>query len=342
MKVGLVCPYDMSRPGGVQSQIRGLAKSLLERGDDVVVIAPGLSGALPGTDLGWTVPVPGNGSVAPISLNPLVGGAIKTAASDIDVLHVHEPLMPTISLAALRAGPPVVATFHAAPGGLGERVYALLGSRLKRVLGDSVVVVTAVSATAAKPLPDDIEVQIIPNGVDTTVFALDVERHRRRICFLGRDEKRKGLDVLLSAWEAVSSQFPDAELVVMGANRGYSGITWTGWVDEATRNENLASSSIYVAPNLGGESFGIVLVEAMAAGAAVVASDLAPFRDVAGNDASYFPAGDSDGLARCLIELLGAPDQIARMSVAGRDRARSFEWTEVAASYRRAYERALS
>ncbi len=342
MRVGLVCPYDMSRPGGVQAQVRGLASALTEMGDEPTVFAPGLSGVMEGVDLGSTVSIPGNGSMAPISVNPLVGSRLRREARDMDLLHVHEPLMPMVSLAALRAGPPIVATFHAAPRGLAATVYSLFGNRLERLLGGNVAAVTAVSETAASPLPDTLDVQIVPNGVDTNAFDLDVPRVPTRVCFLGRDERRKGLDVLIEAWGKVAEDHPDAELVVIGIDRGITGVTWFGSVDDHTKNETLASSAIYVAPNLGGESFGIVLVEAMAAGAALLVSDLDSFRDVAGEAARYFTVGDSRALAASLTTLLSNPAEVSAMSVEGRHRAERFDWNVVAASYRTVYEEALS
>lgn len=344
MRIGLVCPYDLSRPGGVQSQVRGLARHLRADGDEVTVIAPGLrdDDDVDGVDLGGTVPVPGNRSKAPISPDPRVGRKIERAAGDLDLLHVHEPLMPAVSLGALRAGAPVVATFHAAPGALGRGFYSVLGSQLLRLLGPHVKRVTAVSSTAAAPLPESLEVTIIPNGVDVQAFSSDVERAQHRVAFLGRDEPRKGLDVLLEAWNRVRQEIPDAELLVMGADRSSPGVSWKGIVDEAEKRQGLGSSSVYVAPNLGGESFGITIVEAMAAGAAVVASDLGAFRDVGGEAVRYFPAGDPRALGDELVAILGDPTTMAMLSRAGQERARRFDWPTIVSGYRAVYTQAIS
>jgi len=342
VRIGLVCPYDLSKPGGVQAQVMGLAGALTRSGEVVSVIGPGLPEGMTGVDLGATISVPGNRSKVPISADPRVAPAIREAAEDLDILHVHEPLMPVVSLAALRAGRPVVATFHAAPGTVGTALYTVLRSQIRRLLGPDLRRVTAVSATAAAPLPDDLEVVIVPNGVDVAMFDLDVARRPHRVTFLGRDEKRKGLDVLLDAWGEVSGSVDDAELVVMRADRGTWGVTWMGPVDETTKAEVLCSSGVYVAPNLGGESFGIVLVEGMAAGAAVVASDLESFRDVGGDVARYFTTGDSDALGALLIDLLGDAPAVEAMSSAGRERARQFDWENVAADYRAVYREAAS
>ena len=342
MRIGLVCPYDLSKPGGVQAQVTGLAGALTRSGEDVSVIGPGLPDGMAGVDLGGTISVPGNRSKVPISLDPRVARAVREAADDRDVLHVHEPFMPLVSLAALGAGRPVVATFHAAPGLFGTGFYMVLRSQIRRLLGPNLRKVTAVSATAAAPMPDDLGVVIVPNGVDVAMFDLDVDRNPHRVTFLGRDEKRKGLDVLLEAWKRVSGSVEDAELVVMGVDRDTSGVTWMGQVDETAKAKILCSSGIFVAPNLGGESFGIVLVEGMAAGAAVVASDLDSFRDVGDDAVRYFTTGGADALAGLLIDLLGDGTTVEAISRAGRERARRFDWENVAADYLALYIEAVS
>jgi phosphatidyl-myo-inositol alpha-mannosyltransferase len=342
VRIGLVCPYDLTKPGGVQTQVKDLARHLTEMGDEVLIIAPGLSGSERGLDLGKTISIPGNRSRVPISVDPRVVGLIKGAASTLDLLHVHEPLMPIVSLSALRSGIPVVATFHAAPGTLGSRFYEVMRSRLGKILGPNVRRVTAVSATAAAPLPAGLDVEVIPNGVDVAKFAPMIPRDPLRVSFLGRDEKRKGLDVLLDAWGRVIDMYPEADLEVVGADRGLEGVTWLGTVGDEEKAEILTSSAIFVAPNLGGESFGIVLVEGMAAGAAVVASDLPSFREVGGEAVRYFATGSSDDLATTIIDLLGAPAEMSKLGVAGRERAQLFDWSTVALSYREVYERALS
>lgn len=342
MRVGLVCPYDMGKPGGVQNQVKDLARHLEEMGDQVLMIAPGLSEPGRGLDLGSTISVPGNRSKVPVSIDPRAVGLIKRAAAALDLLHVHEPLMPVVSLSALRSDTPVVATFHAAPGNLGSRLYKVVGSRLAGILGPNVRKVTAVSPTAAAPLPESLAVEIIPNGVDVAAFAPMIPRDPLKVSFLGRDEKRKGLDVLLEAWGRVTSVYPKALLQVMGTDRGHDSVTWMASVGDQEKAEALASSAILVAPNLGGESFGIILVEGMAAGAAVVASDLPSFRDVGGDAVRYFKVGSSSDLANTILELLANPAQVSKLGTAGRERAQMFDWASVAVRYRDIYEQALS
>jgi phosphatidylinositol alpha-mannosyltransferase len=340
MKVGLVSPYDLSEPGGVQGQVLGLARTLGEMGDEPSVIGPGLPEGVVGVDLGKTIRIPGNDSMAPISLDPTVPRKLREAGEDLDVLHVHEPFMPVASLAANRAGPPVVATFHADPARWVRWAYGLSRVLIKRALGNTKAI-TAVSQTAASALPEELEVEIIPNGVAIEDAMTNVTRRPGRVAFLGRDERRKGLDVLLDAWPTVVEAVPDAELVVMGTVRRTPGVEWLGRVDDHRKTEVLAGSAVYVAPNLGGESFGIVLVEAMAVGTPVVASDLQAFRDVAGDAARFFPAGDSGALAGNLIELLVDQAASADLGELGKSRARRFDWETVAGVYRDLYASAI-
>lgn len=336
IRVGVVSPYDLSIPGGVQAQVLGLARYLNQQGDEAIVIGPGLPGGVVGVDLGSSVTIPGNGSMVPISLDPRARSRMRSAVTDLDLLHVHEPLMPLASFFATHAGPPVLATFHAAPGPVGRVAYRLPRPVLRLAMGNTVAM-TAVSETAASVLPAGFEVQIIPNGLDVASMRVDTTRFETRVAFLGRDEPRKGLDVLLEAWRSVAAAHPDAELVVMGADRGTDEATWLGRVDDQAKATALCSSSVFVAPQLGGESFGIVLLEAMAAGAAVVASDLDAFQSVARGAARLFPVGDSGALAEALIDLLASPEERARLTAVGEARAAEYDWSVVGASYRELY-----
>lgn len=342
MRIGLVCPYDLSMPGGVQAQVLGLASRLAAVGETPRVLGPGLPDSVDGVDLGGSVSIPGNRSRAPISLDPRVSRAIERGAVDCDVLHIHEPLMPLVSLLALRAGPPVVATFHAAPGPLVRSLYKGLAYGLRGLLGPKTKRVTAVSSTAAAPIPSGLEVTIVPNGVDVTAMLVPGERSPHRVAFLGRDESRKGLDVLLEAWPMISEEVPDAELWVMGADRGTDVARWMGRVDDDTKAEVLSSTAVFVAPNTGAESFGITLVEAMAAGAAVVASNLPAFVEVAQDAARYFPVGNSRLLAESVIQLLTEDGQRQVIASRGVVRAQEFDWSRVLSAYRGEYRAALS
>jgi phosphatidyl-myo-inositol alpha-mannosyltransferase len=341
MRVGLVSPYDLSIPGGVQAQVLGLAAYLRSWGDDPVVIGPGLPDGVPGVDLGESISLPGNGSMVPIAGDPRSRRRIRAVSADLDLLHVHEPLMPLASLLATHAGPPVVATFHAAPGRAGRLAYRLTRPFLSRLLGNTRMV-TAVSHTAGEVLPHGLETRIIPNGLDVASMRVEVARDPAKVAFLGRDEPRKGLDILLQAWEKVEITRAGSQLVVMGAHRDSAGPIWMGRVDEATKAMVLGSSSVYVAPQTGGESFGIVLLEAMAAGAAVVASDLPPFRDLAGDAARFFPVGDSGALAGAVIDLLGDAAERDRLATDGQRIAEQHDWSVVGGVYRDLYDEAVT
>ncbi len=336
MKIGLVCPYDLGAPGGVQRVCLDLASRLREGGDEVVLGAPGVGDGW--VSLGSVVPVVANGSRVPLSLSPLVSRRIRAHMGDVDVLHVHEPLIPTVGWAGVKTGHPTVATFHADPPVWARRLYSTL-----RPIGDSMLggaSITAVSPVAASAIPDSWgHVEIIPNAVDIDAYRLDVPRRSKRVAFLGRDEPRKGLDVVLEAWPAVLAVHPDAELVVIGASRldGPSRVEFAGRVREPEKRSLLASSSVFVAPNLGGESFGIVLAEALASGCAVVASDLQAFRAVAEHAALYVPPGDAEDWAEQLILMLGSQDLIESLRVAGRRVVRRYDWSVVLDSYRKVY-----
>jgi phosphatidylinositol alpha-mannosyltransferase len=204
-------------------------------------------------------------------------------------------------------------------------------------------VLSAVSKTAARSVPENWgPVEIVPNAVDVSAFALPVGRIERRVAFVGRDEPRKGLDLLLEAWPQVRARIPDAELKVMGADRKSNGlgVDYLGRVTGGERNRILATSQVFVAPNTGGESFGIVLIEAMAAGCAVVCSDLEAFRDVAGTNARVVPIGDASRLAGEVVDLLDHPEEARALGESGRAAAARFDWPLVVERYRELYRRA--
>ena len=341
MKVGIVCPYDLDAPGGVQQLCLELAERLRGSGDDAVVVGPGSGESGDGTiRVGGSVGVKANRSVAPVALGPGVWGKTRAALADVDVVHIHEPLVPFVGWAALSVDKPAVATFHAdAPGWVGRAYRVFPGLGLRRS------VLSAVSPAASRSLPSGWgEVRIIPNAIDVAAYQVEVERVSDRISFLGRDEPRKGLDIALDAFAMVRADHPDAELVVMGAHRprAPAGVSFEGFVEATAKRRTLASSSIFVAPNTGGESFGIVLAEAMAAGCAVVASDLDAFRAVAGDSAVFFPVGDVATLAREMGRLLEDERDRTRMGEAGREAVKAYDWPRVLGDYRQAYADAMA
>lgn len=344
MRIAMVCPYAVDRFGGVQHQALQLADWLRADGHEVTIVAPGDDGPDGAILLGGTTSIRANGSQVPIALHP---GAVRRAVAAVqgfDVVHVHEPLMPLVSLAVVFGDtPPLVGTFHADPPPWVRGSYRATRLLLERV-ANRLGAVTAVSDVAASAIAGFAEPAIVPNGLDVGLYDVDVARVPKRIAFLGRDESRKGLDVLLDAWERVRPSHPDADFIVMGCSRATApdGVTFLGRVSEEMKREGLASSAIYVAPNRSGESFGIVLAEAMAAGCAVVASELPAFTAVAGDAATYVAPGDRDELASAIFGLLDHPRQIADSASRGRARVTAFDRSVVTGSYVEQYRRAIA
>ncbi|MCB2223561.1 MAG: glycosyltransferase family 4 protein [Actinobacteria bacterium] len=345
MRVAVVCPYDLAAPGGVQDQVAGLVERLRAAGHEAWAVAPGEGGPEGTRHVGRTLAVPANRSRAPISLSPRTPARVRAAVDDADVVHVHEPLMPAVSLGVLRSGgPPLVGTFHADPGAVVRGVYRGAAPVLRR-LASRLAVVTAVSETARRAVARFAPARIVPNAVDVAAFgSTGASRVPGRVAFVGRDEPRKGLDVLLAAWPAVRAAHPGAELHVVGAARSAApdGVVLLGRVPEADKRRELAEASVFAAPNLGGESFGIVLIEAMAAGAAVVASDLDAFRAVAGGAASLVAPGDAGALGEAIAALLADGDRAAAASSAGSALVAQYDWDRVAAAYLAAYRDAVA
>ena len=345
MRVCLVSPYDLTEPGGVQAQVRGLAGWLRGRGDEVRLVAPVLADGDRGAAVGRVTRIRTNRSVAPVTLASGIGAAMGPTIEWAEVTHIHEPLMPRVGWAAVRSTGPKVATFHADAPSWVRAVYAGLGRCMRSMTGPDTLI-TAVSRQASDALPTPWEPErIIPNGVDASVDAShEVERRSGQVVFLGRDEPRKGLDVLLEAWPTIKIVHPHARLVVMGAFRPDppEGVDFLGRVSEEAKTETLRTTEVFVAPNLGGESFGIVLVEAMAAGCALIASDLHAFRDVAGSAGRYFDSGKADQLAQKVNEVLADRSLRQELSQAGRRRAERYSWDRVGAAYRECYQHVIA
>lgn len=341
VRIAVVCPYAFDAPGGVQSIVTDLVNRLRAEGDDAFAVGPGTPSEL-GVDVGGSIAIPGNGSNAPVALNPAVRGRVRSVLADSDIVHVHEPMIPFVSTSALAVDVPTVATFHSAIAPWTVRFYRLLESVGSRMLGDATL--TAVSAMALAGLPDSwAPVTIVPNAIDVAAFRLDVNKVEGRVVAVGRDDPRKGLDVLLEAWPAVIAVHPDAELHVIGAKRpAVDRVVFHGRVGDLEKREIVASSEVYVAPHLGGESFGIVLAEAMASGCAVVASDLAAFRSVGGEAATYVPVEDRRSIAAAVVGLLDDRSLISTLVARGFDRVGNYDWTHVLGGYRVLYESAAN
>lgn len=360
LRIGIVCPYAWDVPGGVQAHIKDLAETLMGFGHHVSVLTPVDDPSdLPdyAVDGGRPRAIPYNGSVARLTLGVKATSRVHRwiREGEFDVVHVHEPVAPSLSvLACWVAQGPIVATWHSSM----ERSRALnVGYYLAQTALEKVSARIAVSENARRTLVDHLggDAVLIPNGVRVDRFA-DVTPAAReagpKIVFLGRiDEPRKGFAVLLQAWPLIVEQFPDASLTVIGPGdtqaalaevdpRLRDGIHMLGRLDDEQKAAHLASSDLYVAPNTGGESFGIVLLEAMASRTAVLASDLVAFERVLDGGAAgeLFATGDPRDLAHKAVELLGDPDRRAVLVTSGFQRVTDFDWATIARRIEAVYD----
>ena len=354
MKIGIVNPYSWAVPGGVGFHIRDLALKFRSRGHDVRVLTPSSSRDLPDwiSSAGQSVSVPFNGSVANISVSPAALRRTRRWLADnaFDVVHVHEPVVPSVSMAAaMLSSAPLVGTFHAA---LGRSVSRAIASAPMRLYMERIGVRIAVSEEARRTLIEHHggDAVIIPNGVETASFrrastdprwmATD---SRPVIVFLGRlDEPRKGLSVFAGAIEGVLDKMPGARFLIAGRGdapeirrqvaRFGDSVSFLGGISDEEKASLLAGASVYVAPQTGGESFGIVLVEAMAAGTAVVASDIPAFRAVLedGRAGVLFETGSSAALVDQLLGLLADKARLEDLSEAGQRASLQYDWEVVA------------
>ncbi|MDO5711738.1 MAG: glycosyltransferase family 4 protein, partial [Micrococcales bacterium] len=369
MRIGIVCPYSFDVAGGVQFHVRDLAECLLTRGHQVSVLAPADEDTpLPAyvVGCGRAIPIRYNGSVARLAFGPLVAARVNRWLDEgnFDVVHIHEPIAPSVSILALWvATVPIVATFHSSleRSRAMQAAYPMVRSSLEKIHARIAVSQTARQTVITHGGGDAV---VIPNGVFVDRLAAGRGRPRWRglvadgaptLAFLGRiDEPRKGLPVLLAALPRVLAAHPGTRLYIAGygdleAARARldpdltRACEFLGPISEEDKADLLASVDIFVAPHTGGESFGIVLVEAMAAGAPVLASDLPAFAAVLddGRAGLLFPVGDADALGERLVGLLGDPVARARLAREGRWRARRFDWAFVGAEVLAVYETVL-
>ena len=358
MRIGIISPYSLTQPGGVQGQVLSLARVLRGRGHEVRVLGP-CDGPPPDagvTPLGASLPTPANGSVAPIA--PDVSAQLRTIRAlrdeEFDVVHLHEPFAPgPTQTALLFKTAPLVGTFHAAGGALAYRWFAPIVRRAANRLDVRCAVSTEARDSAAQTLGGTYE--LVFNGVDVEEFrSVDPwPTEVPAILFLGRHEERKGLGVLLEAFDRMVADGTDARLWVAGegpetaalrARHTDGRIDWLGRIDEAEKLARLAGATAFCAPSLGGESFGIVLLEAMAAGTPVVASDIPGYAKVArsGADALLVPPGDPEALAAGLAGLLARPEEAAALVASGTQRVTEFSMTRLSGTYEEFYQRAVA
>jgi phosphatidylinositol alpha-mannosyltransferase len=362
-RIGIVCPYGWDTPGGVQAHIADLATYLISQGHHVEVLAPvSEDGELPDylINAGKPLAIPYNGAVARILFGPIAFARVRQWISqgEFDLLHLHEPAIPSISLlACFAAEGPLVGTFHASAKR--QKAIFAIGPILEPVI-EKLTARIAVSEAARSTLTEHLETDaiVVPNGIYARRLSsgsLDSRWSGQSIGFIGRfEEPRKGLAVLVDALPEIIRSIPEIRVIVAGPGDPeeflknvpielHRRFTFLGRISEEEKADFLHSIGVYVAPNTGGESFGIILAEALAAGAAVVASDIPAFSALLG-DGSYgtlFQSENSLSLAHSIIDVLTHSEKREALRIAGKDYAQSFDWDEVAERIYDVYEMAM-
>lgn len=364
MRIGLVCPYSLTMPGGVQGQVLALARSMRRRGYETRVLAPcdGPPPELFVTPLGNSLPTASNGSVAPVAPDPAAQFRTIRALWDegFDVVHLHEPLAPGPTITALMLKPaPLIGTFHAA----GSQPAYTVAAPAVRWGAARLDVRIAVSEDARELAERHLggEYGLLFNGIEIERFAAadPWPTEGPTVLFVGRHEPRKGLDVLLDAipllpddariW--VAGTGPDTES--LRARHTDERIEWLGRIDDDERDRRLAGADVFCAPSLGGESFGVILLESMAAGTPVVASSIPGYEKVATAPAPdgsvpsepaavLVPPGDSRALGAALAKVLGDADAASAQREIGRRRVLPFDMELLAEEYLEQYRAVLS
>jgi phosphatidylinositol alpha-mannosyltransferase len=351
VRIGIICPYSLTVPGGVQGQILGLGRTLRQMGHDVRVLGP-CDGPPPDagvTPLGNSVPTVANGSVAPIAPDPSAQLRTIRALRDeaFDVVHLHEPLAPGPTQTAMFfKTAPLVGTFHAAGSSAAYKWFSPGVKWLAKRLDLRCAVSEDAEQMAHSALGGDYTVLF--NGVEVATFAkaTPTPTDRPTVLFVGRHEPRKGLDVLLEAmtdlpantrlW--IAGDGPDTDRLrarVAGDVR----IEWLGRITDDEKASRMRAADVFCAPSLRGESFGVVLLEAMAAATPVVASDLPGYANVAraGRDALLVPPGDARALSEALRGVLADPSGVAELVESGEQRAHQFSMEHLAERYLELY-----
>ena len=369
MKIAQVSPYDWNYPGGLRDHILNLSDQFMQLGHDVRILAPGLDtkGTLSESHIyhiGRTIPVPFNGSIAHISFVPALTGGVRDILQreHFDVIHIHEPLAPSLSLHVLRLLPLsllsrtlIIGTFHAFARSditsLPHLTYASASPFLRRYfrrLDGRIAVSNAAYQFISRYFPADY--RIIPNGIDLQRFNMHIAPlpqfmdDRRNILFVGRFEKRKGIRYLLRAIPAIRERHPNTRFIFVGEGRlragfqhfveqaGWRDVVFTGYVSDDEKPRYFASSHVFCAPAIGGESMGIVLLESMASGVPIVASDIQGYTTVVtpGVDGLLTPPRDSEALTSAVLSLLENEALRQRLIHAGLQKVRDYAWPRVA------------
>jgi len=362
-RIGIVCPYGWDTPGGVKSHVNDLAEYLIAQGHSVSVLAPSASDEnLPPfvTSAGRPISIAYNGAVARLLFGPVAFSRVKSWISEgnFDVLHLHEPAIPSISLLACWAAEgPMVGTFHAASSR--KKIAFAITPFIEPVI-EKLNARIAVSEAARETLRIhlDTDAMVVPNGIYADRFAdatLDPRWTGNTIGFIGRfQEYRKGLSVLIEALPQIVNRIPDLRILIAGPGEPEAFLeklephlrnrfTFLGTISETDKANFMKSVGLYVAPNTGGESFGIILAEALAAGATVLASDIPAFDSLLGGGeyGTLFQSENPQDLAEKAIALLQDPIRRSEISKRGHDYAQSFDWDVVAERIYDVYEMAM-
>jgi len=362
-RIGIVCPYGWDTPGGVQSHVGDLAEYLIRQGHYVSVLAPAIDeDKLPDyvTSAGRPISIPYNGAVARVLFGPIAASRVRQWITNgsFDVLHLHEPAIPSISLLACWAAEgPMVGTFHAAAKR--QKVTFAVAPILEPVI-EKLTARIAVSEAARETLTEHLETDaiVVPNGIYADRYRDGKVESRwtgNTLGFIGRfEETRKGLQVLVNALPSIIAQYPDVKVFVAGPgdkdaflknvdSQLHSRFTFLGRISEEEKANFLTSVSLYIAPNTGGESFGIILAEALAGGASVVASDIPAFDSLLGHGmyGTLFQSENPDDLAKKIIDLLGNEGERREIAARGKLYAQEFDWDVVAEKIYDVYEMAM-
>jgi phosphatidylinositol alpha-mannosyltransferase len=365
MKIGLVTPYDWSYPGGVRDHVWHLAQEFIAMGHEIRILAPasGMQGKKPERyilKMGGTTPIPINGSIARINLDPSLAQRVRKVLQRerFDVVHVHEPLVPGLSQQVLRSSRALtIGTFHSASYSniysTSQLAYASAYPLLRPLfykLSGRIAVSTAARQFISRYFPADY--RIIPNGVSLESFGHGISPlpslmdGKQNILFLGRFEKRKGAKYLLRAIPAIRERHPDTRFILVGEGRlrpgfqkyverqGWQDVIFTGYVSDEDKPRYFASAHVFCAPAIGAESLGIVLLEAMASGVPIVASDIKGYATVVtqGVDGILTPPRQSGELADAISHLLENEPLRRQFIQNGLTKARDYAWPFVARS----------
>lgn len=362
LNIGIVSPYGWDAPGGVQAHIADLRDYLVKQGHKVSVLAPsGEDRDLPEwvVSAGRPISIPYNGAVARVLFGPLAFARVKEwiGENDFDLLHLHEPAIPSISLLACWAAEgPMIGTFHASAKK--QKASFAIVPILEPVI-EKLAARIAVSEAARETLIAhlDTDAVVIPNGIYSKRMRGKIreEWSGQTLGFMGRfNEPRKGLKVLIDALPIISRFMPDIRVLVAGPGdpeeflkeidpQLKSRIEFLGKLTESEKADFMSSVGAYVAPNTGGESFGIILAEALAGGAAVIAADIPAFSALleGGKYGRLFKSEDSTELAKAVIDLLRNPEMRDEIAKSGQNYAQGFDWDAVAKDIFEIYEMAI-